>query len=171
MSEVERRELERVSLKIPVKCAPLVSNHPGVGIEIWTRDVHPHGTGLHWLISSKPSVCQVCNSIVKDLNCSQAQCPYRCFRDVLMDCGWVQIEGLNHVPGWENEEKFLGKVIWFQVGDNGADFHFGVRFSRGKPPIRPMAEAVNAPSAPQLHGLDLERWRLIFEEKNKIETV
>ena len=177
MAEAEKRGAARVPLQIPVKCLPVSSDHlTSDSIEVWTNDVHRSGTGLNWLISAKPQVCPVCDSVVKNLNCLKAHCPYRALRDVLMDCGWLQIHGLDNIPGWENEKKILGKVMWFKMDDSGINFRFGVSFSRERPPIRlegsaPAVETeppssaapVKAPETESLktheiHDTDIERW-------------
>ena len=196
MGEPEKRESSRVPLEIPVKCLPVSSDILSFdSVELWTHDIHPSGTGLNWLITGKPQTCSVCNSLVQDLNCLKSQCPYRAMRDVLMDCGWLQIQGLNHIPGWEKEEKVLGKVMWFKMDDEGINFKFGVQFSRQRPPVGaaasdeiaspaqpaeqpvsepavqapPPAVAVAEPPAENnfVHALDIERWNAALKAGEK----
>ncbi len=167
MADSDKRVSARVPLKIPVQCLPAGSDVPAEqSLEIWTSDVNTSGTGFIWPISSKPQTCPVCLTVVKDPNCFKAQCPYRALRDVLMDSGWLQFRGLDNVPGWENEEKVLGKVMWFKMDEHGVNFQFGVQFSRQKPPIKTQAEEpvqVLYGDGQEVHELDLERWRTLLK--------
>lgn len=133
----DKRDGNRYPLIMPVQCSPLGSEFTmSTEIELWTNDVHQQGVGLNWYISSRPQTCPVCESMVRDLNCIKLSCPYRHLKDVLLDSGWLRIQGLDHVPGWDDEKKVLGKVVWFRINDNGINFQFGVKFNRGKPPIQ-----------------------------------
>lgn len=93
---------------------------------------------------------------VTDLNCAKPMCPSRALHAALMDNGWLQIQGLNNVPGWEEEKKVLAKVVWFRVDDDGANFQFGVRFNKTKPPIRTDPADI---ALQEIHPSDLSRWK------------
>ncbi len=196
MVENNKRDSSRVSLKIPVQCLPAGLDVPAnQSVEMWTSDINPLGTGFTWPVSSKTQTCPVCESTDKNPNCLKPQCPYRALRDVLMDSGWLQIRGLNSVPGWENEEKVLGKVMWFKMDDHGVDFQFGVRFSRERPPIKgteqiqldaltvrnpaPFPHEEFTTSEQAVHEMDLARWesalkkaqrQVVIIDEDKVES-
>jgi hypothetical protein len=176
----EKREENRHSLKLPVLCRPLLSDPAEPSdIEIWTNDVHPKGAGLNWLISSKPQVCPTCGTLVRDLACAKDPCPYRSFKEVLMDCGWLQIHGLNRVPGWKGEDRVLGKVVWFKLDQDGINFQFGVEFNRQRPAIESppiMEERVEKETADghfqkigpeEIRNYDFPRWETTIQESQK----
>ena len=149
------REEDRVPLTIPVKCVPVGSH---VTFEqssaVWTSDVHPTGTGFVWPLEAQSH----------DPACSDPHCPYETLKSVLLDNGWIQIQGLHNVPGWEEQKKVLAKVVWFKTDAEGANLQFGVRFNKTKPPIRTSADetALN-----EIHSLDLDRWKATLQASQK----
>lgn len=60
---------------------------------------------------------------------------YSLFGQVLKDGGWIEVEGLHRVPGWENEETVLGKIVWFSSSNEGRSFECGLKFHRKMPQI------------------------------------
>lgn len=159
------REGERVPLTIPVKCVPVGSDVTfEQSLAVWTSDVNPTGTGFVWPLSSKPQACPVCMATVTDLNCPKPMCPSRALHAALMDNGWIQIQGLNNVPGWEEEKKVLAKVVWFRADDDGANFQFGVRFKKTRPPIRTDPAGI---ALQEIHPDDLSRWKASLQASLK----
>ena len=87
-------------MSLPVKCVPVGSD---VTFErssaVWTSDVHPTGTGFVWPLSEQSH----------DSECSDPQCPHEALHSALLDNGWIRIQGLHNVPGWEEEKNVLAK--------------------------------------------------------------
>jgi len=141
------RESERVPITIPVKCVPVGSDVTfEQSLAVWTSDVNPTGTHFVWSLSEQ----------THDPDCSDPRCPYETLHSALTDNGWVQIQGLQHVPGWEEEKKVLAKVVWFRADADGANLQFGVRFNKTRPPIRTDPADI---ALQEIHPADLDRWK------------
>ena len=89
----------------------------------------------------------------------------------------MQIQGLDHVPGWEKESNVFGKVVWFKMADEGIHFQFGVKFNRERPPVVSAPRDASIPKARETGPLpgevsewDSARWKETLEQSNRKEN-
>ncbi len=161
----EKRNGSRLPFKLSVIASPLGSDRLSASsARLHTRDLHPQGAGFEWNLSPEGEVCGLCHEAPRGLDCPKPSCPSLVFKEVLLNNGWLQIQGLHDVPGWEGEDKVLGKVTWIQWVKESSAFQFGIRFNRERPPIldeKPLAadaSALEGSVSEQVFDLDFSRW-------------
>ena len=130
----DKRKAKREEIRVQVKCRALSSLQTQERCaEMVTQDVHSRGLGLKWSAAGAER-CAVCASRLQI--CNVHAYPEQLFLSAIKEGGWIEISGLQKVPGWETGMEVLAKVLWFSTDSDRHHFRAGLEFRKEQNRVR-----------------------------------